>query len=198
MLYAILGSLWFWIPFGWLFLIAVLSLREFKIHGTRSEPYSLKMIRESISTGITVVGIFILGLATLVIWLREHYGQGVSTEIVPVFVAIFFFSGALIVALYLLYYSATEFEDENKMIAKNKKNHLFMIWYGLAAHLVLVGVFVLFSYFGFIFRIDKLHFVQLEQTGPNYKHDQVNIGADSSASRNKDSLVLFPQIRKGK
>ena len=156
------------------------------------------MIRESISTWITVVGIFIADLATLAIWLREHYAKGALQDIVPVVGAMFFLSCSIIVALYLLYYSASEFENEDQLRVKHNPDHVFMVLYGVAANMVLVGVFVLFAYFGFAFSLDNIHPEQSDHCAINNVKGADHTITSSSTSQQSDTLNLAPHVRKEK
>jgi amino acid transporter len=155
MLYDIIRSQWFWIPSLVFILYAILVYIQWS-KSKKEQIYSLNHIRESISTGITVIGIFVIALASLVIWLHQSYGTGQLEEITPLIVVIIYFSIALVIGLYLIFYSSTHLSSDDTFKASFRKNHLFIIAYGYSGVLILIGLIILFFYFAFSFDIDKI------------------------------------------
>ena len=156
MIMNVICSAWFYGPFAYLIFYSVIESLLWRKTGHKSQSYSLKMIRESISYGITVIGIFIVGLASLVIWLKENYSDGPTNAAIPIVCSIVFFSFALFIGMSLLYASATQFESSEKFTASYGTHSSFIIWFGIAANLVLVGILVLIVYFAFAFDFSKL------------------------------------------
>jgi len=145
------------------------------------------MIRESISAGITVIGLLVVGLATLAIWLHEHYAQGAIEDIVPILVALVFFFGSLVIALMLLHFSATQFMDENAVQIVGSEHKLFMVLYGVTGHMVVVGLLVLLCFFGFCFRLEQLRPEQ-DSRGPVSTSTRLDHGKNNdSTSQRSDS-----------